>query len=444
MVDRILRVDLNGEHVGDLTKTAGGVLHFSYSSEWLSHPNRRSISISLPLSEREFSGIPVVNFFSNLLPDNSETVRRIIRLFRLPSEEVFDILAAVGRDCIGALQFYPPDFPAPDPYAMKSRILTEEEIEGMLLSHRDRPLGMTETEDFRISITGAQTKTGLLYLEGQWRLPLAAAPTSHILKLPIGSMNENTIDFSDSCENEWLCLKVARAFGLPAAEAELVRFGTVRAIAVKRFDRMPSARRPGVLLRLPAEDMCQALGIPAHRKYESDGGPGIIGIMSFLNGSAQRRRDRHVFMSAQVLMWLLDATDAHAKNYSIFLRQGDRFELAPLYDLLSAAPLTASGELSERKLKLAMALIGKNRHDRMADVQPRHFLSTAEAVNFSADEMIAILRHFAEKAPEAVEELRKQLPADFPESTARPIFRTILRRSAMLSRFLDLSDKTVS
>ena len=141
MVDRILRVDLNGEHVGDLTKTAGGVLHFSYSSEWLSHPNRRSISISLPLSEREFSGIPVVNFFSNLLPDNSETVRRIIRLFRLPSEEVFDILAAVGRDCIGALQFYPPDFPVPDPYAMKSRILTEEEIEGMLLSHRDRPLG---------------------------------------------------------------------------------------------------------------------------------------------------------------------------------------------------------------------------------------------------------------------------------------------------------------
>ena len=28
-------------------------------------------------------------------------------------------------------------------------------------------------------------------------------------------------------------------------------------------------------MRLPQEDFCQALGVPPHLKYESDGGPGL-------------------------------------------------------------------------------------------------------------------------------------------------------------------------
>lgn len=437
MVESTFRVDWNGVEVGSLIMGAGRVLRFRYSQEWLSHPNRRSISLSLPLGRKEYEGPAVWSFFSNLLPDNAQALERISEIFRLPPGGTFAFLEAMGRDCIGAARFHAEGSTPPEPCGMKSRKLSEEGIEEMLLSLGGFPLGMSPEEDFRLTIPGAQMKTALLRLNGEWRLPLEGAPTTHILKLPIGSMHGNTIDFSGSCENEWLCLEIARAFGLPAARADLAAFGSVRAIAVERFDRIPSKSHPGVILRLPAEDMCQALGVPPHQKYETDGGPGIGRIMKLLEQSAERERDRHVFMAAQVLMWLLDSPDAHAKNYSILLRRGDCFELAPLYDILSAAPLTASGELSERRLKLAMALIGKNRHDRMTDVQPRHFISTAKAVGFPETEMREILHNFADKTPKVIEDLRKRLPADFPETTSRPIFEIIRKRAGMLARFLE-------
>ena len=47
-------------------------------------------------------------------------------------------------------------------------------------------------------------------------------------------------------------------------------------IVVERFDR---TWQEGVLYRLPQEDICQALGVPPLRKYQSDGGPGIVGVL---------------------------------------------------------------------------------------------------------------------------------------------------------------------
>jgi serine/threonine-protein kinase HipA len=101
----------------------------------------------------------------------------------------------------------------------------------------------------------------------------------------------------------------------------------------------------GRLLRLPQEDCCQALSVPPPRKYEPDGGPGIRQILELLKASDEPEADQTLFLKAQIVFWLLGATDGHAKNFSIFLLPGGRFRLTPLYDVMSAQPNVDAGEI---------------------------------------------------------------------------------------------------
>ncbi len=166
-------------------------------------------------------------------------------------------------------------------------------------------------------------------------------------------MGTNPIDFSLSCENEWLCMLITRLYGFKTADTQIGRFGSAKALIVRRFDRL--LRNNGKkLFRLPTEELCQALGIPSVNKYEADGGPGIASIMNLLRMSSQSDLDQETFFKTQILFWLLEATDSHAKNFS-----GGGFHLTPLYDIMSTAPLTASGVVSPRRIKMAMGLLGK-------------------------------------------------------------------------------------
>lgn len=129
---------------------------------------------------------------------------------------------------------------------------------------------------------------------------------------------------------------------MPIAHCEPMQFEDMKALVVTRFDRtLRGEGEPQIwrLRRLPQEDMCQALGVPPHRKYESDGGPGIDHILELLGSSTNRAADKLMFFKAQALSWMVCATDGHAKNFSIFSKPGGRFEMTPLYDVLSAYPL---------------------------------------------------------------------------------------------------------
>ena len=129
---------------------------------------------------------------------------------------------------------------------------------------------------------------------------------------------------SDSVENEWLCGQILAEFGLAVAKSEIAKFEDQQALVVERFDRVWSEAR-SFWLRLPQEDMCQARGLPPHMKYENDGGPGIVNIATLLRASVTPEQDVECFLKAQLIMWLLAATDGHAKNFSIRLMPGGRF-----------------------------------------------------------------------------------------------------------------------
>lgn len=420
--NRVLNVLMNGFLVGKLEKTITGGLVFEYDQEWLNTPGARPISLSLPLVSTQFVGDVVYNFFDNLLPDNSQIRSRIQTRFHIPTDQPFDLLATIGKDCVGAIQIL--DHKVTDfTNQILFHPLKEKEIASILRNTQKYPLGMTDNSDeFRISIAGAQEKTALLYWNGRWNRPLSTTPTTHIFKLPIGYIQHQQMDLSDSCENEWLCSRIADAFGLPVAKCEIQHFEDVKTLIVERFDRK-LASDDSWIMRLPQEDICQALGVSPNLKYQTDGGPGIENIMRLLLGSAEPAKDRDTFFSSQVLFWLLAAIDGHAKNFSVHLEAGGKYRLTPLYDIMSAHPLLENKQLHAKKIKMAMALKGKNNHDHWHDMQRRHFLSMAKTANYSTQQAEKILDDMLEKVDAVIEQVSDQLPKRFPRKIYEPIFK---------------------
>ncbi|MFP4900013.1 HipA domain-containing protein, partial [Paraburkholderia sp. BR14261] len=212
-----------------------------------------------------------------------------------------------------------------------------------------------------------------------------------------------------------------RAYGLPASQAQILHFGAQKVLSVERFDRTRS--RAGGLLRLPQEDFCQALGVPPHRKYEAHGGPGVREIAGLLRQSLQAREDLETFLTAQIVFWMLAAPDGHAKNFSIRLLPAGRFQLAPLYDVMSIWPVEGDGgnQWSWHKASLAMAVWGKARHYRMRDVKRTHFDATARLCHYGPDAGPLVERVLA-RTPAAIEEVAAALPEGFPERVAERLF----------------------
>jgi serine/threonine-protein kinase HipA len=167
--------------------------------------------------------------------------------------------------------------------------------------------------------------------------------------------------------------------------------------------------------------MCQALGVPPALKYESDGGPGIERIMELLFGSSEGLADRRTFMATQVVFWLLGAIDGHAKNFSIFLLPGGGFRLTPAYDIISAYPLVAKRQQVQNDLRMAMALRGRNRHYHWARILHRHWLGTAHACRFPAEEMGTIVGDLLDRMDGVIQRVTDQLPPSFPADVAEPI-----------------------
>lgn len=431
-----LTVAMNGIAIGTWRMARSGAMTFQYHPEWVNRPGARAMSLSLPLTMAPYRGEVVFNFFDNLLPDSEAIRARMQARFRVPTRHPFDLLASIGRDCVGAIQLYPESAPPGDVHAVTAAPLDERAIEALLSGYEDAPLGMAEGQDFRISLAGAQEKTALLWHQGQWQRPTGSTPTSHIFKLPIGFLEHSNIDLRQSNANEWLCLRLLEAFGLPVAQAELARFGPREVLVVERFDRRWS-RDGSWLMRLPQEDFCQALGVAPALKYESDGGPGIAQAMRLLRGSQQAARDRERFFKAQILFWLLAAIDGHAKNFSLFLEPDSAYRMTPIYDVISAYPLMRQGSMAAERAKMAMALRGRNRHYRWARMAPRHFPSTATQIDYSADRVIALMEEIAGDAERVVDDIAAGLPTDFQAATSDPILEGVLQQASRLAAYLE-------
>ena len=202
--------------------------------------------------------------------------------------------------------------------------------------------------------------------------------------------------------NEHLCQTAAAALGLDAAPTTLEVFDGEACLVVERFDRHAAE---GDVRRIHFEDMCQALGLAPDRKYQSDGGPTPESIIDLLRHETDRGDARRFFLSV-FYNWLIGNTDGHSKNYGVLL-DGPRPQLAPLYDLSSAAPY-ADPEGEPRPPAM-----------RFAEPSPTTLQQWSRtAAQLGIDVTTDALRDMAEALPEAFETAEAQFP-EWASGTAR-------------------------
>ena len=412
-----LNVWMNGVLVG-MWSIDRNAHTFRYDASWLESPLRRSLSLSLPISSSlEIKGDAVENYFDNLLPDNNKIRSRLAKRFSAKSD-TFGLLEAIGRDCVGAVQLLPDDA-IPDGWdRIDCEPLSDERIANILQAvPADSGLAHSDDELFRISIAGAQEKTAFTLWNGQWCHPRGSTPTTHIFKLPLGllPLSGALLDMSNSVQNEWLCAKIVAAFGLQTATTSMLTFGEQTVLVVERFDR-EWMDDDSWIARLPQEDFCQALAISPEKKYESHGGPGMLQCLQLLQGSLDKD-DTTRFLLTQLVFFLLAAPDGHAKNFSIFLRRDDAYEMTPLYDILSVWPYLGNGanQLNPRKAGAAMALRSKNAHYLFRDMHTRHWhqlaMKNGGPLVWRAMVMLVL------SVDEVLAKVAPQLPLDFQEHT---------------------------
>jgi len=414
-------------------------MEFSYDAAWIASPAGRPLSLSLPFAPGNLAhkGPRVLNYFDNLLPDSEVIRKRIAQRYQTETLDAFDLLQAIGRDCVGAVQLLPEDDVPEHVDRIEGTPLSEAEIETMLTRTVSTPtLGAADQsdDDFRISLAGAQEKTALLWHEGQWKRPHGATPTTHIFKLPLGLVGNKLADLSTSVENEWLCLRILRAYGLPVANTEVVTFGKQRVLSVERFDRQLHSSGQW-LLRLPQEDFCQVYGVPSHRKYENEGGPGVLDLARVLQQSVAAAQDIETLLASQILFWMLAAPDGHAKNFSIRLLAGGQYRLTPLYDVMSIWPVEGSGpnQWSWFKARLAMGMWSRSKHDAFRDVQRRHFNTMALKCSYGASAE-PLIERLIEQTPNVIDQVSADLPERFPARVAERIFKGLRNSAAKLAK----------
>jgi serine/threonine-protein kinase HipA len=444
-----LGVWMNGRYVGAWQKVRGGRDRFSYDNDWISDSQGRPLSLSLPMtSDAAITGDAVGYYFDNLLPDSQAIRDRIHVRFDTRSAATFDLLEAIGRDCVGAVQLLPEGEEPSDWNRLKLERLKPKDVEAILraVPTTSAPLlnGIDSGADFRISLAGAQEKTALTRMGRHWYEPRGSTPTTHILKLPLGLIGNRRLDLSHSVDNEWLCAALLRELNLLVANTEIREFGDQRALVVERFDRRwqnvgdadPTAAhfeplKETWIARVPQEDFCQVAGLPHTRKYESDGGPSMRDILNALARAERPGSDQQHFMLSQLAFWMLAATDGHAKNFSIAHYRGGRFSSTPLYDVLSTWPVVGKrgDQLDIHELRLAMAVRGKRPHYRIVEIQPRHFQGLA--AEYPAAQAWEAMKELAGRVETAIGAVEKRLPKAFPESVWGPISRGMLGQAKL-------------
>jgi serine/threonine-protein kinase HipA len=331
-------------------------LVFRYEHAWQSDPGSFPLSLSMPLTAGEHPHDVIESFLWGLLPDNDGVLRRWGTKFQVSSKNAFALLSHVGEDCAGGIQFVRSEklenWTENLPIGKVDWLNSEEVNERMALILRDHAATRSGSDSGQFSLAGAQPKIALFRdaERGRWGIPSGSMPTTHILKPTTGA-------FDGLAENEHFCLRLAKECGFSTASSTVEYFGESPVIVVERYDRL---RRDGGVVRIHQEDFCQALGRAPQQKYQNEGGPSTSEILTLIRQySSDHAEDEQRFIDALILGWLIGATDAHAKNFSVLIAAGAQVRLAPLYDISSALPYPKQVDL--RRANLAMKIGGTYR-----------------------------------------------------------------------------------
>lgn len=380
----------DGQVMGQVSRK-GQRLTFEYDPAWLAFPGAFPLSTSMPMVVAEHGHAVVEAFLWGLLPDNDAVLTRWGQRFGVSPRNPFKLIAHVGEDVAGALQFVRPDRVAALADVPDGPVVTwlddgalDERIRLLLA---DASAGRRAGDHGQFSLAGAQPKTAL-YRDpdsGRWGIPEGRTPTTHILKPATGA-------FDGFAVNEHFCLCLAASLGLPAVESQVIRCDQSMVIVTERYDRVTINGWPH---RRHQEDFCQALAVPPQKKYQNQGGPSAKAIGAVLwDLSVKPMDDVWCFAESLALNWLIGGTDGHAKNYSLLLGPSGDVRLAPLYDIASSLPYP--DHIVPEKATLAIRV---GRDYRVRDIKRSNWESCARELRLGPGDMIERIHGLIDRLP---------------------------------------------
>lgn len=312
-----------GERVVARLLTDGDRFGLSYDPGWLSGTDAFAISLSLPLREAPHEGGAAHWFFSNLLPEGAVREAVCARL-GISVDNDLALLRAIGGECAGALSITEPEQSPAASDDDAYELLDDRRLQRML--ETDVVPLLIGGAPTRLSLAGAQDKLPVAIFEDRIHLPLAGAPSTHILKLP----NRR---YAHLPLNEAFVMGLSARIGLETAAVDVVTRTDPPSLLVERFDRrLVGASK---VVRLHQEDLCQALGLPPKRKYEQEGGPSLVSVLHTIRDHVQQPVvDVGRLIAWQAFNVVVGNCDGHAKNLALLYDQHG-LRLAPFYDVLS-------------------------------------------------------------------------------------------------------------
>ena len=410
MIDLYVSIEINGiqHRAGTICVNERGEGCFTYERDYLAGPDAAPISVALPLQEQTFSAVQTHSFFEGLLPEGF-TRRSVAWWARAAEDDYLAILAALGRECIGAIQILAEGTASPTPSYEK---MTLDQVRALAREGASKSAEIvTQTH---LSLTGASGKVGLYrnLKDDSWYLPGGNAPSTHILK-------QSHVRFRHIITNEQLALQTARELGLTTTDSFIVNTGKGHddevLFAARRFDRAFSSRPLiadglAVPLRLHQEDFAQALGVPASAKYELPGAHHLRDMFTLLrNISARPIEDQLKLWNILIFDFLIGNSDNHLKNYSLLYSPDLKsIRLAPAYDIVSTCIYPKSTREMAFRIGDARSLNDITRHS---------FLLASSEAGLGSALAIRQFDRMAEKFPSALDRAAHSLAnAGYPEA----------------------------
>lgn len=347
-----LNVWVNGSHVGVFTSLKRGV---AFEYDW----NAPRISFSLP-KDGEWREDAPENFLENLLPESGAAKYAMMQAVGAKSQESFDLLENV--DSAGALVFSRND-EMPTIASVPPAEATDDEIATRIAAVKRTPDSwFVRNKGARFSLAGAQGKFSLSRVGDEWVWPNGAVPSTHILK-PAG--------IYDADEVEHATMMLSKMVGIETPESDIQEFNGQQTYIVERFDRRIENGMP---VRLPMEDMVQALGLPSSEKYKVS----AVDTLTTLRKMDPSGRLGEEWLRRLAFNVAVDNCDAHARNYSVMPTSldGESWKLSPAYDVMTT---TVWPGLTD---KLAMPFSGA---EHASEVTPDHYARLADYCGFDPD-----------------------------------------------------------
>jgi serine/threonine-protein kinase HipA len=412
-----LEVWLFSHHIGTL-RLLNGRLSFCYAHGWLSQPNAKALSASLPLQTDPFDDRTTRPFFAGLLPEG--LMRRLIaQQFQVSGQNDFALLDIIGGECAGAVTFLPPKQTLPPlQHQHDVQWLSDEALIAILDELPLRPM-LAGKDGFRLSLAGAQDKLPVVFDGARIGIPLNGTPSSHILKPAIHGVDDSVI-------NEGFCMALAEAIQLKPAKSSIHQVLGRAFLLVERYDRIITPQ--GHLQRLHQEDFCQALGVVPEMKYQNEGGPDLAQCFDLVRSSTRPSAPQTLrLLDCVIFNALIGNHDAHAKNFSL-LYSDQAAVLAPFYDLLSTAVYPSLTP------KMAMKIGGKY---KFSDILARHWEQFANDIGLSKAQTKRRVLELAGQLPSHARKLQTEPGRGFANNAmVEQITVLIEQRCALMTRRL--------